>query len=121
MHKLIDAYHLKPSDAQQRKIDETVYEILKGIDEKIKLANDEEGRDQVIVNVPIVFNICNMSNSKLQRIIYYKIISSLTDRHFDTKLELTDQFAKFYIKWISKEEEEELIQQNRLLSLSLKK
>jgi peptide subunit release factor RF-3 len=57
-----------------------------------------------------------MSNTDAQRIIYYKVLTSLLDREFNVKVQLEDTSSIFHIRWLSDDEEKDIELQHSLLA-----
>ena len=106
---------LKTNAAKIKSIMKEVNNVLGLIDENIKNAYDQD-LSKVVVSVPLLFSIPNMSNKNAQRVVYYKILESLINRNYDVKICLEKDRTSFIIKWISDEEEKEKQLQNLLLA-----
>ena len=106
---------LKTNAAKLKSIMKEVNNVLGLIDENIKNAYDQD-LSKVVVSVPLLFSIPNMSNKNAQRVVYYKILESLINRNYDVKICLEKDRTSFIIKWISDEEEKEKQLQNLLLA-----
>ena len=106
---------LKSSDSQKKAIAKEVTSILAHLDDELKIAH-EQGRHFVSASVPITFSIPYMSNTDAQRIIYYKVLTSLLDREFNVKVQLEDTSSIFHIRWLSDDEEKDIELQHSLLA-----
>ncbi len=106
---------LKNNDIQKKAIMKEVNTIISRADSEIKIAH-EQGKHNVIITVPIMFQIPYMAVRDSQRIIYYKILQSLLSREFDVKISIRDNICLFDVTWISKEEKHEIDLQNALLA-----
>ena len=106
---------LKTNAAKIKSIMKEVNNVLGLIDENIKNAYDQD-LSKVVVSVPLLFSIPNMSNKNAQRVVYYKILESLINRNYDVKICLEKDRTSFIIKWISDEEVKEKQLQNLLLA-----
>jgi hypothetical protein len=111
----IKANILKSSDAQKKAIAKEVTLILAHLDDELKIAH-EQGKHFVAASVPITFSIPYMSNTDAQRIIYYKVLTSLLDREFNVKVQLEDTATIFHVRWLSDDEEKDIELQHSLLA-----
>lgn len=111
----LKASALKSNDAQRNSVSKEARAILGHIDDELKVAHDQN-RHNVSITVPITFAIPYMSNKDAQRVIYYKILTSLLDREYNVTIQLEDDSTVFHIKWLSDEEEKEIELQNALLA-----
>ena len=116
----LKASALKSNDAQKKSIGREVTSILTTIDDELKNAHDQ-GKHSIIVRAPITFSIPYMNNKDAQRMIYYKILTSLIEREFTVELELQKDISMFHITWLNEEELNELELQNALLAKYTKK
>jgi hypothetical protein len=89
--------------------------LIKQIDEDILTAS-RAYKHSVTVTVPIVFSIPNVQNAAAQRVIYYKILTSLLQRGFETRIDLSSTSAAFIISWISEKEQQEIDAQTNLIA-----
>ena len=106
---------LKKNESQVKVIKREVSHILNRMDDELKTAH-ETGQHQVSIPIPINFSIPYMKNCDAQRIIYYKILTSLLDREFHPTIELKKTSTIFHITWLSNEEMEEIDLQNAILA-----
>lgn len=107
---------LKTNPNKLKAINKEVLGILAGIDDEIKAAYDKEDKGNAIVTLPITFSIPYMSNKNAQRAIYYKVLESLLGRGFEVDIYMAEDKTTFHIKWLSKEEEDDIGLQNNLLA-----
>ena len=106
---------LKLNPNKLKEITKAVSSVLARIDDEIKAAYDRD-ECKVSVSVPITYKIPYMSNRNAQRAIYHKILESLLDRGFITKIYLTKDQSIFHITWLSDDEQKEIELQNALLA-----
>jgi hypothetical protein len=111
----LKASSLKSNESQLRAINKEVKNILAHIDDELKVCHDS-GRHNLAITVPMIFGIPYMNNADAQRIIYYKMLTSLLDREFIPKIELGDDNAIFHIAWKTDEELKDIDLQNALLA-----
>lgn len=116
----INADQLKVNPGKNQAIAKEVSNILAHIDDEIKTAYQNDAHN-VVVSVPITFRIANMSNSNAQRIVYYKILESLLNRNFIPEIELEKDKVLFHIRWLTEEEEKEIVEQNLTIAKHRKK
>ena len=93
----------------------SIKEILETIDEDIRKAYKNEQRS-VSVPVPTLFNFPDVTNAEAQREIYYRILVSLLDRHFDAKIKLGTSATVIHIKWRTDEEQNDIDIKNNLIA-----
>lgn len=111
---------LKNNDLQKKAVMKEVNTIISRADSDIKIAH-EQGKHNVLITVPVLFQIPYMSVRDAQRIIYYKILQSLLSREFDVKISIRSDVCLFDVTWISSEEQHEIDLQNALLAQYTKK
>lgn len=100
----IKASTLRKSQIQNRQINDYVKELLKSIDEEIMIAH-REGQKKIKTNIPIVFDIQNMSNIDAQRSIFARVILNLIDRGFRVKINPSKNECRIFITWLTVEDE----------------
>ncbi len=116
----VKASALKKNPAQMNLIKKEVSIILNHLDTELKIARDA-GKHNVVVTLPITFDIPNMSNADSQRIIYAKILGSLIDREFVPEIDLRPNTSILSITWLSSEELKEMDVQTALIAKYSKK
>lgn len=116
----IKADSLKSNESQKKAIQKELNAILGHIDDQLKVAHDQ-GKHAVSESLPITFSIPYMRNKDAQRIIYYKVLTSLLERGFNAEFEAKKDVTVFYITWLSKEELDEIEVQNCVLAKHTKK
>ncbi len=116
----VKASSLKKNSAQLALIKKEVNIILAHLDTELKIARDA-GKHNVVITLPITFDIPNMSNADSQRIIYAKIIGSLIDREFIPEIELRQDASILRINWLSADELREMDIQTALIAKYTKK
>lgn len=89
--------------------------ILGRIYDEIKQAYDEE-QSEVYSTIPITFGIPCMKNSSAQRMVYYFVLTDLLDNDYIVEILLSEDKTIFHIKWITEDEEKEIMEQNALLA-----
>jgi hypothetical protein len=116
----LKANALKSNEAQKKSIAKDVTSILGQMDDELKAAHDS-GRHSVSISLPITFSIPYMNNTDAQRIIYYKVLTSLLERDFNVEIDLRKNSTFFIVTWLSSDELSELELQNALLAKHTKK
>ena len=111
----LKASALKKNESQNKTITKETTSILRQIDDELKVAH-ESGKHGCSIAVPINFSVPFMKNRDAQRVVYYKILSSLIERKFNPKIELRKNSTVFHVSWLSDEEQEEINLQNLLLA-----
>jgi hypothetical protein len=112
----LKANKLKDNEMQKKAIAKETKTILGYLDDQLKIAH-ENGKHEVIIDLPISFSIPNMKNADAQRKIYYYVLCSLLDRGFENvKIRLKRDTTLFHIKFMSDEELNEMREQNALLA-----
>jgi hypothetical protein len=117
---MLKATTLKSNESQKKAFSKEIKGILGQIDDELKLAHDQ-GKHRIYTTLPITFSIPYMSNSDAQRIIYYKVLSSLLGRGFNVSIDLKKDSTVFEITWLSNDEFTEIELQNTLLAKHSKK
>jgi hypothetical protein len=112
---LIRADKLKNSSIQKKQIRENVIEIIRKIDDELRIAHSE-GKHLIITDIPIQFSIANMSNKDAQRAIWATTIEALRDKNYRVWINYDDASCRLKITWISDEDELTLKLQNQVLS-----
>jgi hypothetical protein len=113
---VVDANTLKQTNVQRRQINEYVSEILQNINEEIHMAY-QEGKQEFITELPIVFNITNMSENRAQTEIWSKIIDYLESKHYRIMINPSKNSCMLKISWLSVEDEAESKLRERLIRI----
>ena len=116
----LKAEALKKNEAQKKAISREITQILRSMDDELKIAH-ESGKYKAQIKVPINFGIPFMTNTNAQRLIYSEILKSLIRRGFHPSIEIGKSFTVFWISWLSDEEKSEIKMQNELLAKYAKK
>jgi hypothetical protein len=116
----LKAGSLKSNNPQIAATTKESNQILASIDDSLKNAH-EEGRHAIIYSCPINFSVPFMSNKDAQRMIYYKILTSLKERGFNVEIEIHKTETLFRVSWLSKEEIDEIEMQDDVLKKHIKK
>ena len=101
---LIDANKLKNNSIQKRQIKENVVEIVRKINEDLKDAH-REGKHCLITEIPITFDIPNMSNKDAQRSIWSSILSFFKQKHYRIWINYDENSCRLKITWFSDDDE----------------
>jgi hypothetical protein len=112
---LIDANNLRNNNVQKRKIKENVIEIIRKIDEDVKIAH-REGKHCIITEIPIIFDIPNMNNKDAQRSVWANIIDILKQKNYRVAINHDNSSCRLKITWISNEDELILKSQIQILN-----
>ncbi len=113
---LVDANTLRSSNVQRRQIREYTVEILRRINDELKVAH-REGRQALITELPIIFNITNMSEISARREVWCKIIECLKVKNFRVAINPREDTCLLKITWFSKEDEENILHQKNVIEL----
>ncbi len=111
---LIGADKLKNSSIQKKQIRENVIEIIRKIDDELRVAH-REGKHLIITEIPMMFDISNMSNKDAQRAIWSTTIDVLREKKYRVWINYDDVSCRLKITWISDEDELILNHQNQIL------
>lgn len=112
---VINANKLRNNNAQKRLLRENIIEIMRRINEELKIAH-REGKHSVITTIPITFEIPNSTNKESQRIIYSKIIECLINNNYRVFINPKTDECRIKITWLSKDDECEIDNQNILIA-----
>lgn len=112
---LIDANNLRNNNVQKRKIKESVIEVIRKIDEDVKIAH-REGKHCIITDIPIIFDIPNMNIKDSQRAVWSNIIDILKQKNYRVYINHNNSSCRLKIMWISNEDELILKSQNQILA-----
>ncbi len=113
---LVDANFLRSNNAQRRQIREYTIEILRRINDELKTAH-QEGRHVLISELPIVFNVTNMSEKAAQREIWCHIIECLKNKNYRVVLNPRDDTCLIKITWFSKDDEAQIKHQQNVIAM----
>ena len=108
---------LRHTNLQKRTLDNYIAEILHNIKEELRIAH-LEGLHEITYNLPITFNVPNVSNRECQRAIWATIFSRLISKNYrvnwyqDTK---NNDKIIMRITWISIEDANTVDQQLNLI------
>ena len=111
----LKAENLKSNESQKKSLAKEVTGILGRIDDELKVGH-EQGKHRINSALPITFSIPYMSNADAQRIIYYRVLTSLLERGFHVKTCLKESSTVFIITWLSNDELQEVELQTALLA-----
>ncbi len=116
---LIDANALRNSTIQKKQIREYTFELLSRINDELKSAH-RDGLKAIITELPIIFNITNMSEKSARREIWCKIIECLKSKNYRVNINPQEDTCLLKITWISKEDEGEITHQNNVINMHTK-
>lgn len=100
---IIDADVLKNTGVQNRLINTTVLDILRNINEQITTSH-REGQHYIIADIPIIFDIQNMSNEHAQLAVWSSIIDVLKAKNYRVWIKYSNNKCDLKISWLSKED-----------------
>jgi hypothetical protein len=112
---VVDANKLRHSNIQKKSLKENITSILRKINDELVIAH-REGNYSIKTTMPIVFDIPNMSNKVGQRIIWYHVIRHLIDKNFRVDIHPSKDFCKLQITWITREDEQMISQQTKVIA-----
>ncbi len=116
-HKtLVDANSLRGGNAQKRQIREYVVEILRRINFELKTAH-QEGRQELITELPIIFNIANLSEISAQREVWSNVIECLKLKNYRVAINPRKDNCLLKIAWFSKEDEAAILHQKNIIAM----
>lgn len=106
---------LQKSANQQRQLRDFILEILKGFRDELQTAR-QSGQFELKTTMPIQFDVANMRNQDCQRIVWSNCIKILKDKGYRVKIHPQKKQCVIQIRWISKEDEQEVSSQMALLA-----
>jgi len=112
---ITNANRFRHNNIQTRMIKDYIIDILKKIDDEINIAHNN-GQEFVNTTLPIIFDVPNVSNATLQRIIWSSIMEELICKNFEVKIKHSESFCMLSIMWIKKEDKLLVDHQNRLIA-----
>lgn len=117
---LIHANNLRNNNLQKRQLKEVITEIIRRINQELIVAH-KEGKHDIITNIPITFNISNMTNKDSQRIVWSNIIEELKSKSYRIWIYPDKDICSIKITWMSEEDELEVESQLKLIVKHTKK
>lgn len=116
---LIDANNLRSNSTQKRQIREHTIEILRNINDELKTAH-QSGHQSLTIELPIIFNITNMSEISARREVWSAIIICLKNKNYRVVINPNKDSCLLKITWFSKEDEASIRLQNDLIAMHTK-
>lgn len=110
-----DANTLRNNNVQKRQIKEISAEILRKINDEINIAH-RDGKHYIITDIPIIFDISNMTNKDAQRRVWSNIIEILETKNYRVWINANQNSCKLKITWLSADEESMIKSQTSLLA-----
>jgi hypothetical protein len=101
---LIDAKNLRSTNIQKRQIREYTIEILRRINDELKISHNE-GKQILVTELPIIFNITNMSENNARREVWFNIIDCLKNKNYRISINPKPDSCVLKITWVGKEDE----------------
>jgi hypothetical protein len=117
---VVDANKLRHSNMQKKALKENITNNLRKINDELITAH-REGNFSIQTTMPIVFDVPNMSNKVSQRIIWYHVMMHLMEKNYRVDIHPSKDFCKLRITWITKEDEEKIALQTKLIAEHTKK
>lgn len=117
---LIHANKLRNNNLQKRQLKEVITDIIRRINQELIVAH-KEGKHDIITNIPITFNISNMTNKDSQRIVWSNIIEELKSKSYRIWIYPDKDICSVKITWMSEEDELEVESQLKLIIKHTKK
>ena len=114
-NKLINAQQLKQTSLQTREISSNVDDILKELSTSIQTAHDN-GQYEIISELPITFDIPNMSNASAQRKVWYHVLSTLKLQGYTIALKMSNVQCISKISWVTVEEKTTIDRENQFIA-----
>lgn len=111
---IINANDLKKTDIQKREIKSCVLEVLKRINEELQ-AEHSNGNYFLITDIPIIYDISNMSIARGQQIVWSSLIEILEEKKYRVWINYSKDNCRLKISWISEQEESELKRQQDII------
>jgi|SRR6476620_8482634 len=111
---LIDANSLKQSNTQKRRINEYVIEIIRQINKELKDAKGD-GKHHIITEIPIIFEIPNITQEESKIAIWAQTINVLKNKGFNVAINYNKDVCRLKIEWMSEEEQGAINNQIKLL------
>ncbi len=99
-------------------IETEIRNILIAIDFEIKKAHSVDATS-INFPVPISFKSNEISNTDMQREVYYGVLKSLQDRSFEVKIHMDRTNTIFHIRWQSDTEQRENNYKNNVLAIHM--
>ena len=101
---ITDANNLRNNGIQKRQIKELVIDILRKVNDELRTAH-MEGKHIIITEMPIIFDISNMTINNARRVVWSSVISALKNKNYRVWICPSTNFCKLKITWISEEDE----------------
>jgi hypothetical protein len=111
----ISAFDLKENCPSKLALNKEVMYHLRAMERAIKDAHLVKQR-HIHYELPINFSIPNTKNCDAQRYIYASIIDQFQLNGYDVRLNLTREFCKLYVTWITKLDNEEIRRQEDIIN-----
>lgn len=112
---LVSANSLRNNNLQKRNLKEVITDIIRRMNQEL-IAAHREGCHHIITNIPITFNIPNMSNKDSQRYIWASVIDELKSKDYRIWISPGKDTCKIKITWMSPEDETEIKYQTQLIA-----
>jgi len=117
---LVDAKTLQSNNAHKRYIYDYLEQILLQLNKDIKGAK-LMGQNQVIAELPTVYDIPNTSNSDSQRTIWARTIEILKKKNYRVYINHTKDSCLLKISWLPPEEERKIAKERQIILESSKR
>lgn len=117
---VVDANKLRHSNIQKKSLKENITSILRKINDELIISH-REGNYSIVTTLPIVFDVPNMSNKVSQRIVWYYVVRHLLEKNYRADIHPSKDFCKLQITWITREDEEMITQQTKVIAAHTKR
>lgn len=111
---LVDAKTLKNNSTQKRYIEEIIHDIILKINSELKLAR-KNGEHYIISEIPIIFDIPNMTTKDAQRSIWAQTIDILRKKNYIVYINHTKNSCRLKITWLAADDEAKIQNQMDIL------
>ncbi len=101
---IISATRLRAANLQQKEIKNYALDILKQLNTEITQASFAR-KTSIITEMPILFDITNMSQKDAQIAVWSTIVFILKSKSYRVQIKFTNHVCRLKITWISVEEE----------------
>jgi hypothetical protein len=103
----ITADQVRRSSTGSMLVDQEIKTILKTFQAEIVDAG-KSGYTNVVIPVPMNFNIANVSNQTAQTIIYHRLIDECEAKGFNVRLSMSSSAVTYNIRWDIKQDSGDL-------------
>ncbi len=112
---LKDANTLRLTSSQKKQIESAFADTLLRINDQI-IQSHEDGMGYLETELPMQFAIDGMPFSKMQSIIWCKVIMALKEKNYVVTINPSESRCDIYIEWESEEEKRESAKQMKIIA-----